>query len=72
MIGPNGEKRPGNVLANALHVARIATGEIEEEYVNRDRQEAGKKGGEARAKKLDAEKRQQIARKGNAARWAQK
>ena len=72
MIGPNGEKRPGGVLANALHVAKIATGEIDEEYVNRDRQAAGKKGGAARAEKLDAEKRQEIARKGNAARWADK
>ena len=72
MIGPNGEKRPGGVLPNALRVAQIATGEVEEEYINRDRQEAGKKGGAARAEKLDAEKRQQIARKGNAARWADK
>ena len=29
MIGPNGEKRPGNTIANALHVAKIATGEID-------------------------------------------
>ena len=69
MIGPNGEKRPGNVLANALRVAQIATGEVEEEYINRERQEAGRKGGAARAEKLPPEKRQQIARKGSAARW---
>ena len=30
MIGPNGEKRPGDTIANALHVAKIATGEAEE------------------------------------------
>lgn len=32
-IGPNGEKRPHGVIANAVHIARIATGEIEETYV---------------------------------------
>ena len=72
MIGPNGEKRPGYVLANTLCVAKIATGEIEEEYVDRDRQAAGRKGGAARAEKLGAEKRQEIARKGNARRWSDK
>lgn len=32
-IGPNGEKRPHGVIANAVHIARIATGEVEETYV---------------------------------------
>ncbi len=32
-IGPNGEKRPHGVIANAVHIARIASGEIEETYV---------------------------------------
>ena len=27
--GPNGEKRPADVIGNAAHVMRIATGEIE-------------------------------------------
>ncbi len=30
--GPNGEKRPNDVAANAVHVMKIATGEIEEAY----------------------------------------
>ena len=30
--GPNGEKRPVSVIANAVRIARIATGEIEETY----------------------------------------
>ena len=30
MIGPHGEKRPGNPIANAVHVAKLATGEAEE------------------------------------------
>ena len=33
-IGPNGEKRPADVIANAVRVMRVATGEAEEEYVN--------------------------------------
>ena len=28
--GPRGEKRPADVIGNAVHVMRIATGEIEE------------------------------------------
>ncbi len=28
--GPKGEKRPADVIGNAIHVMRIATGEIEE------------------------------------------
>lgn len=29
--GPKGEKRPADVIANAIKVARLATGEEEEE-----------------------------------------
>ena len=28
MVGPNGEKRPGDPIANAVHVAKLATGEL--------------------------------------------
>lgn len=31
-IGPNGEKRPSDPIACAVHVMRIATREIEETY----------------------------------------
>lgn len=34
-VGPHGEVRPRDVIANAVHVARIATGEIEETYAPR-------------------------------------
>ena len=70
MIGPKGEKRPGDVIANAVHAARIATGELEEEYVDQHRRAAGQKGAAARAEKLSPEKRQQIAQKAAAARWS--
>ena len=33
MIGPHGEKRPDDPIANAVHIARLATGEAEELYV---------------------------------------
>ena len=29
--GPKGEKRPADVIGNAVHVMRIATGEIEDD-----------------------------------------
>ena len=28
--GPKGEKRPADVIGNAVHIMRIATGEIQE------------------------------------------
>ena len=71
MIGPNGEKRPGNTLANALHVARIATGEAEEQFVDTAKQAGGKKGGPARAEALTAEQRKEIASRAAKARWNQ-
>ena len=34
-IGPNGEKRPASPSQAAIMVAKIAVGEIEEEYVEK-------------------------------------
>lgn len=68
MIGPHGEKRPADTLANARHVARILTGEAEEEYVDESKRAGGRKGGRTRAAKLPAEVRQEIAMQGVAAR----
>ena len=68
-IGPNGEKRPADVIANAVHVARVATGEIEEEYVDTAKQRGGRKGAAARAISLPPERRREIARNAAAARW---
>ena len=64
-IGPNGEKRPADPIASAVHVARLATGEVEETYVN-----AGQsKGGSARAAAMSPARRREVAREGAAARW---
>jgi hypothetical protein len=71
--GPKGEKRPADVIGNAVHVMRIATGEAEEDRGSApNRAEGGRKGGKARAKALDPQKRRQIAQKAAAERWAKK
>jgi hypothetical protein len=69
--GPKGEKRPADVIGNAVHVMKIATGEIENiktaEQTNAAR--LGKKGGTARAAKMTPEQRSEIARIAAEARW---
>ena len=67
--GPNGQKRPADVIGNAVHVMRIATGEAEETPPTSGRRRSGEAGGAARAQKLNAETRSEIARKAAAARW---
>ena len=66
------EKRPADVIGNAVRVMQIATGEIEEEEKDPAAIERGKKGGKARASKLSPRKRRQIAKKAAAARWRKK
>ena len=68
-IGPKGEKRPADPIANAVHVARLATGEVEETYVNPGQSQGGRKGGAARAAAMSPERRREIAEKAAAARW---
>ncbi len=74
--GPKGERRPGDVIGAAMKVARIATGEEEDdietpESEGKDPNAAalGRKGGKARASKLSAEKRSEIAKKAAEKRW---
>lgn len=74
--GPKGEKRPADVIGNAIHVMRSATGEVEEELATpeaggKDPAAAslGKRGGKARAANLSAERRTELARKAAAKRW---
>ncbi len=68
VIGPNGEIRPSDPVANALRICKIATGEAKEEYVD-NRRKGGLKGGKARAKKLSPEERKAIAVKAANTRW---
>jgi len=69
-IGPNGEKRPSNPVAAGVHIARIATGEAEEEYVDLERRARGRKGGEARAAALPPTERKRISQRALDARCA--
>ena len=75
--GPKGRKRPADVIGNAVHVMRIAAGEIQESPQTDHRKnqaavELGHKGGLARAKRLSARKRREIAKKAAATRWKKK
>ena len=65
--GPNGERRPADVVGCAVTVAKIATGEIEEEVPGN--REDKVKGGNARAASMTPEERSELAHKGAKARW---
>lgn len=74
--GPKGEKRPADVIANAVRVARIATGEDPEELTTEGKNKAavnlGRRGGKARAAKLTEEQRRAIAASAAKSRWSSK
>lgn len=71
--GPKGEKRPADVNARAVMIARIATGEIEEKTTDDGKNAAavalGRMGGKARAAGMTAKKRSAIAKKAAKSRW---
>ena len=70
--GPQGQKRPADVIGNAVHVMRIATGQAKETgtaATTEASRAGGLKGGAARAKALSPGKRKEIAKKAAAARW---
>jgi hypothetical protein len=72
--GPKGEKRPADVIGNAVKVMRIATGEEPEDYgvapeKNKAAQELGRAGGKKRAESMTPERRAEIAKKAAAKRW---
>ena len=74
-VGPKGEKRPADVIANAVRVMQVATGEAEEELEADDgkdkaAQALGRKGGAARAASMTPERRAEVARSAAAKRWA--
>jgi hypothetical protein len=72
--GPKGEKRPADVIGNAVKVMRIATGQETETLAADDGKDPaakalGKKGGAARAKAMSPERRAEIAKKAAEKRW---
>jgi hypothetical protein len=71
--GPRGEKRPADVVGNAVLIARIATGEVQDtppdDGKDKSAQAMGKKGGKARAASMTPERRAEIAKAAAAKRW---
>jgi len=66
--GPKGQRRPADVIKNAVLVMKIATGETEEQPVS-GRRVGGIKGAQARATKLTQDQRIEIAQTAANARW---
>ena len=70
--GPQGQKRPADVVSNAVRVMRILTGEEDETTVTPStdhHSRGGKAGGAARAARLTPEQRSEIAKRAAAKRW---
>jgi hypothetical protein len=67
--GPRGQKRPADVIGNAVHIARIATGEEQETMPPPARRASGLAGAKARQENTTSEERSEIARKAAAVRW---
>jgi hypothetical protein len=65
--GPKGAKRPADAIGNAIIIARIATGEIEDITTDDAKNAAavalGRMGGKARAEGMSAKRRREIAQK---------
>jgi hypothetical protein len=74
--GPKGERRPADVIGNAVHVMRVLTGEIEDAIPDDGKDPAavtlGRKGGKARAESMSAKRRAEIAKKAAAKRWGKR
>ena len=76
--GPKGQKRPADVIGNAVTVMRIATaGEEAQDFPADDgkdkaAQSLGRRGGQARARALTAKRRSEIAHAAAQARWKKK
>jgi hypothetical protein len=74
--GLKGERRPADVIGNAVHVMPIATGQITDDVPTPEQEGKsaaavglGRLGGKARAKGMSAKRRAQIAKKAERARW---
>jgi hypothetical protein len=74
--GPKGEKRPADAIGLAVMIGKIATGEETDPLPEDDGKDPaakalGAKGGKARAAKLTAEQRSEIAKKAAKKRWSE-
>lgn len=74
MSSPDRPRRPADVIGNAVHVMRIATGEADDaapvdDGKDKAAQALGKKGGAARASSMTPERRAEIAKAAAISRW---
>jgi hypothetical protein len=68
--GPNGQTRPRDAIGNAVHIARIATGEIQDTGLKQPaKRKSGLAGAKARQDNTTPEQRTDIARAAANARW---
>lgn len=74
--GPKGEKRPADVIGNAVKVMRIATGDDSDtppdDGKDKAAQSLGARGGKARAAALSPKRRSEIAKLASKKRWSEK
>jgi len=70
--GPRGEKRPADAIGRAVHIGKIATGEIEDEraLTSSAAAQLGSLGGKKRAENMTPERRAEIAKAAATKRWA--
>ncbi len=70
--GPQGQERPANVIGNAVHIAKIATGEVEETYLKQPaKRNSGLAGAKARMENTTFKERSKIAKLAAEKRWKQ-
>jgi hypothetical protein len=64
-------KRPRDINELGVTIAKLATGELEEEPDTREQAAVslGRRGGKARAERLTADQRRESARRAASARW---
>jgi hypothetical protein len=68
--GPNGQTRPADVIGLAVHIGKIATGEIEDAGLKQPAKRAsGLAGAKARQENTTEAQRREIAERAAAARW---
>ena len=68
--GPQGQKRPADTVGCAVHVAKVATGEIEDIKLKQPaKRKSGLAGAKARSAVLDSDRRSEIAKAAAKARW---
>lgn len=72
--GPKGERRPADMIGNAVKFMRILIGEVPEDFgpetgKSKAAQELGRVDGKKRAENMTPERRAEIAQKAAAKRW---